>query len=113
MLCYRCHRAVWVLPPPCPSLPYYLLSSHSLALAAFSLSQEEFVSKVHSTYMYVRVGVCTWYMLESTIQRVCIPPILFVVWASVCIDLVSVLGKDKEKRYSLECFCERVVVNKH
>ena len=41
--------------------------------------------------------------MESTIR---IPPILFVVWASVCIDLVSVVGKDKEKRYSLACFCE-------
>ena len=44
--CHRCTRAVWVLPPPCPSLPHYLLSSHTLSLAAFSLSQEQFVSKV-------------------------------------------------------------------
>ncbi|CAI8051348.1 hypothetical protein GBAR_LOCUS28123, partial [Geodia barretti] len=42
----RCPRAVWVLPPPCPSLPYYLLSSHTLSLATLSLSREQFVSKL-------------------------------------------------------------------
>ena len=53
----RTDHAGLQVSPCCVGAPYYLLSSHSLALAAFSLSQEEFVSKVHSAYMCGWVGI--------------------------------------------------------